>query len=190
MRTVLVCDSDNDFREGLKCHLSGLGFSTVLLCATRETALELSIEHVPALVIIEAAAPIDGLTLAKRLRDQVDTLILLTVQTADQPLLKQAATTGIDAFLAKPSHPSEVMMALELALHTARRFAGLQEQLQAAQRTLLERKQIERAKGLLMAREQLTEEQAYHRMRSQAMASRVSMALLAEEMISSTTKKR
>ena len=37
-----------------------------------------------------------------------------------------------------------------------------------------------------MARERLTEEQAYRRMRSQAMARRISMAALAEELISST----
>jgi len=41
-----------------------------------------------------------------------------------------------------------------------------------------------------MEKEQLSEELAYRRLRNQAMARRVSMTVLAEEMISSATKKR
>lgn len=190
MHTALVCDSDNAFREQLKNSLLELGCSTVLLCDRRDEALALAVEHLPQLAVLEAAAPIHGLTLAATLHNHLEIMTLLTVRPSDRPLLKQATINRIDAFLAKPSHPAELALALELALHTARCFAGLQTQLQAAQRALLERKQIERAKGLLMAREHLTEEQAYRRMRSQAMAHRVSMAALAEEMISSTTKSR
>jgi response regulator NasT len=55
--------------------------------------------------------------------------------------------------------------------------------LQETRIALKERKQIEQAKGLVMLSEGLSEEQAYRRMRSQAMGRRISMARLAEEIL-------
>jgi len=190
MHTALVCDSDNVFRGQLKATLLELGFRTVLLCSSRDEALALTVEHLPQLAVLEAAAPIQGLTLAARLQNHLAIMTLLMVRPADRPLLKQADTDQIDAFLAKPSLPSELPLAVELALLTVQQCAGLKTELQATQRALRERKQIEQAKGLLMLRERLTEEQAYRRMRSQAMARRISMAALAEELINSTTNNR
>lgn len=184
MHTALVCDSDNVFREHLQATLLGLGFRTVLLCTSRDEALALAVEHLPQLAVLEAAAPIHGLTLAAALQSHLETVTLLTVSPGDQPLLKQATTHVIDAFLAKPALLPELTLSVELALLTAQRSAGLKTELQATQRALWERKQIEQAKGLLMLRERLTEEQAYRRMRSQAMARRISIAALAEELIS------
>ena len=112
MHTALVCDSDNAFREQLKAALLKLGFRTVLLCSSRDEALELAVEHLPQLTVLEAAAPIQGLTLAATLQNHLATMTLLTVTPGDRPLLKQAATHQIDGFLAKPSLPSELPLAV------------------------------------------------------------------------------
>ena len=189
MHTALVCDSDSVFQEQLKSTLLELGCCTVLLCTSRDEALALAVEHLPQLAVLEAAAPIHGLTLAATLQKHLAIMTLLTITPSDRPLLKQATMNRIDAFLTKPSLPSELPLAVELALYTAQRCAGLQTMLEQTKTALTERKNIERAKGLLMAREQLSEEQAYRRMRSQAMARRLSMAALAEELISSTKKR-
>lgn len=190
MQTALVCDSDDGFREEIKEVLPGLGYSNVLLCTTRGDALALAVEQLPQLVVLEAAPPICGLKLATTLRNHINTKILLTVCASDLPLLKQADSAKIDAFLARPSTLPELPLAVELALRTAQQVTCLQTLLEQTKNALQERKAIERAKGLLMEKEQLSEELAYRRMRNQAMARRVSMAALAEEMISPTTKNR
>jgi response regulator NasT len=190
MQTALVCDSDDGFREEIKEFLPSLGYSTVLLCTTRGDALALAVEQLPQLVVLEAAPPICGLKLATTLRNHIDTKILLTVCASDLPLLKQADNAKIDAFLARPATRSQLPLAVELALRTAQQVTCLQTLLEQTKNALQERKIIERAKGLLMEKEQLSEELAYRRLRNQAMARRVSMTVLAEEMISSATKKR
>lgn len=190
MRTALVCDRDSRIREGLKLALQHLAIRNVLTCNQRDNALELALDHRPELVILEAAAPVAGHELATTIKSQSRPLVVLLVSQQELTLVKQAPLHQIDAFLAKPLPAQENTVSVELAILTAQRMATARNALEASETALRHRKEIERAKGLLMAREQLSEEQAYQRMRSQAMARRVSMAVLAEELINSATKNR
>lgn len=184
MHTALVCDRDIRTRESLKAALLQLGISEVLVCNQRDNALELAVDHRPQLILLEAALPVAGLELAAAIRAQLSPLLVLLVEQGAQELLKKADTNQIDAFLAKPLQTAELPLTVELAIRTAQRAADLRDACETAQTALKQRKQIEKAKGLLMDRERMGEEQAFRKMRSLAMARRVTLARLAEEIIS------
>lgn len=190
MRTALICDRDIRIREKLKQHLMLLGFEDIRTCNQRDNALELAMDHRPQLVLLEAASPMAGLELTMDIRQHYMPLIILLVGLDDQLPDNQAAAGQVDAFLAKQLPLGDTELPTRLALHTAQQVAKLRQELNATQLTLQQRKTIERAKGIVMELESLSEEQAYRWMRSQAMTRRVSMAALAEKVISSATKDR
>jgi response regulator NasT len=183
MHTALVCDRDIRTRESLKAALLQLGISEVLVCNQRDNALELAHDHRPDLLIVEAALPLDGLQLITTIRAQYAPLVVLLLEQGGLKLLKQATEGLIDAFLAKPLPAAGLVLTIELALHAGQQMARLRDSCETAQTALKQRKQIEKAKGLLMDREQMGEEQAFKKMRSLAMARRVTLTRLAEEII-------
>ncbi len=183
MHSALVCDKSCKTQEEIKSVLLTLGLRNVMTCNQRDNALELAADHQPDLVVLEAAHPVDGLTLVRELAAAGTMPTILLVTPEDRALVKQATPAPVAAFLAKPLPRPDATLALELAIHTACQIARLNKELAAATSALTQRKAIERAKGLLMEHEGLNEEQTYRRMRSQAMTRRISMAQLAQEIL-------
>ena len=183
MHSALVCDKSSKTREEVKTVLLALGLRSVITCNQRNNALALAADHRPDLVVLEAGYPVDGLALARELAAAGNLPTILLVDQEDRTLVKQAISSPIAAFLAKPLPQPGATLAVELAIRTACQIAALNRELVAATSALSHRKVIERAKGLLMEHEGVSEEESYRRMRSQAMTRRISIAQLAQEIL-------
>ncbi len=179
MKTALICDRDSSVLEALQRVMPQWGIGRFLLCDRRDDARQLALDHTPDLLLLEAALPVAGLELARELTDAVTAAVILLMEPEGSQLVKKAVEAPAAAFLTKPFSEA----ALYYALITAQRLAGLSDELARARTGLAQRKDIERAKGLVMTREGLSEEQAYRRMRSQAMSRRISLARLARELL-------
>lgn len=182
MTTALLCGRDQRGQERLQEVLSVCGIQAVLLSQDLETAYEIVQNREPDLMMVEVVQLQTALDRFVRMRSCCSAPLILLGGEQEQEMLQNYADHG-DALLLTPLPPVRTAAVVQLALVSARRTAALRQALQEARIALSERKQIERAKGLVMVSEGLSEEQAYRRMRSQAMSRRISMARLAGDIL-------
>lgn len=182
MATALLCGRDQRCQERLQEVLPACGVQTVLLSKDIETACELAQGRHPDLILLEVLPLRAASELFDHLRICSRAPLILLGGEQELGLLQNYADQA-DALLLTPLPPVRADALVQLALISARRTAVLRKALDASRTALKERKQIEQAKGLVMLSEGLSEEQAYRRMRSQAMGRRISMARLADEIL-------
>lgn len=182
MTTALLCGRDQRGQERLQEVLSVCGIQAVLLSQDLETAYEIVQNREPDLMVVEVVQLQTALDRFVRMRSCCSAPLILLGGEQEQEMLQNYADHG-DALLLTPLPPVRTAAVVQLALVSARRTAALRQALQETRIALSERKQIERAKGLVMVSEGLSEEQAYRRMRSQAMSRRISMARLAGDIL-------
>lgn len=182
--TVLICTPDSVLREHLTRLVTELNAGCALLAENTMVAERLALQELPGLVICgHDPQKNDGLALVAALRGKVWLPVILAAPHWDAALVKAASAVGVAAFLT--SYPTQAELAKAL-LEAPVRFEQeelLRSQLKDLEQRLADRKLIEKAKGLLMEREQLSEDAAFKKMRGQSMMRRISMAKLAEELI-------
>ncbi|RCS58456.1 ANTAR domain-containing response regulator [Parvibium lacunae] len=109
--------------------------------------------------------------------------IVLFTDDHDQATAQQAIAAGVSAYVVAGLQPERVQPVLEVAMARFQHEQSLLAELHDAKTKLSERKVVERAKGVLMNRHQLTEEQAYQRLRKQAMEKGMRLAELAQRIL-------
>lgn len=182
MATALLCGRDHRGQERLQELLPVCGIQTVLLSKDLETAYEIAQSRHPDLMMVEVVQLQTALDRFVRMRSCCSAPLILLGGEQEQEMLQKYADHG-DALLLTPLPPVRTAAVVQLALVSARHAAALRKALEESRTALAERKQIERAKGLVMVSEGLSEEQAYRRMRNQAMSRRISMVRLAEDIL-------
>lgn len=126
--SVLVADDSAYMRQLLASLLHALGVGEVHVASDGEQALAFYIEHEPELVITDAAMkPIDGFTLAERLRGiergflGMVPIIMVSGHT-DLASIERARDIGISEFLSKPVSPKALYQRLVAAVDRPRPF--------------------------------------------------------------------
>lgn len=180
--TALLCGTDQRGQERLQEVLPSCGVQTVWLSKDLETACELAERCQPDLILLEVLQLQAALGRFNQMRTCCPAPLILLGGEQELGLLQNYADQ-VDGLLLTPLPVVRTAAVVQLALISAGYAAGLRLALQETRIALKERKQIEQAKGLVMLSEGLSEEQAYRRMRSQAMGRRISMARLAEEIL-------
>jgi DNA-binding response OmpR family regulator len=102
---ILVVDDEEDLLELLRFNLSGEGFS-VACAATGEEALQRVRTDQPDLILLDLMLPgIDGLEVARRLKNQVVTkeipIVMLTAKGEEGDIVK-GLEMGADDYITKP----------------------------------------------------------------------------------------
>jgi two-component system cell cycle response regulator len=134
---ILVADDSQVYRKLVEQSLSQEQY-TLLLAKSGRQALDLFIEHQPALVITDWSMPdISGIELCQRIRrDQQEFyayVILLTGNTDKEEVIEGLAA-GADDYLTKPFHPGE----LQARVRVGRRIVDLHREVQDKNRQLEE----------------------------------------------------
>lgn len=182
--TVLVCSADAVFRGLLTRLLAELGSCHTLVVQRPAEALSRAVEEPPDLfVCFHEPTALDGLELVATLRRKVWVPVLLAARDWSPELVKAAVAAGAAAFLTNHPKQAELLMAMYEARARMEHEDELRRKMQDLEQHLADRKLIEKAKGLLMEQEQLSEDAAFRLMRSQSMACRISMAKLAERVL-------
>jgi CheY-like chemotaxis protein len=121
---VLVADDDQDTRELYRACFDTNGYRTAE-AGTGSQAIVAAVEIVPDVLLTDYVLPdIDGVTIARRLRDDVRTAaicILMITGYANTELERAAAAAGIDRVFLKPCLPQTIMREVSRAMARPRR---------------------------------------------------------------------
>jgi DNA-binding response OmpR family regulator len=124
--TILVVDDDAKIRDLLRLYVEREGHRAVFAADGNE-ALAAARQHRPDLVLLDVMLPgIDGFEVARRLRDDGDTpILLLTARSGDSDKVV-GLDLGADDYVVKPFSPRELMARIRVQLR--RRQRGVQDQ--------------------------------------------------------------
>ena len=113
---ILVVDDEASIRRYLRAALSAQGF-TVYEAANGQEALNAVIASRPDIIILDLGLPdIDGIEVTRRLREWLQTpIIILSVREAEQDKIA-ALDAGADDYLTKPFGTGELMARMRVAL--------------------------------------------------------------------------
>src|SRR5208282_271274 len=134
---ILVADDSPIYRKLVEQSLSQEHY-TILLAKSGRQAMDLFIEHQPALVITDWSMPdISGVELCQRIRrdhtESYSYVILLTGNTDKEEVIEGLAA-GADDYLTKPFHPGELQARVRVGL----RIVDLHREIQDKNRQLEE----------------------------------------------------
>ncbi len=181
---ILVAEDEVISRMDLREMLSNLGYDVVGEAGDGVTAVNLSRDKRPELVIMDIKMPeLDGISAAQTLAEERIAPVLLLTAYSDREFIDRAADAGVMGYLVKPFAEAELKPAIEVALARWREKRTLEEDLAQTKDTLETRKLVERAKGVLMDTQSLKEAEAFRRIQRLSMNSRKSMREVAEAIL-------
>jgi two-component system, OmpR family, response regulator MprA len=113
---VLVVEDDDDIAQAIQRSLRVEGYD-VRIAADGEAALRMSGEYVPDLIVLDLGLPkIDGIEVARRLRADDDTPILMLTARDSVEARVEGLDSGADDYLVKPFERQELLARLRALL--------------------------------------------------------------------------
>lgn len=181
MAKILVADDDRIVRFTLADGLRQAGYE-VIEAQDGESALELCRNEDPALALLDIRMPgLDGLELARRLKEESDVPFVFFSAYGDEAFVQQAIAAGALGYLIKPLSVAAILPMIQTALARARDISSLEGAL-ASNRT------IATAVGILMQQEGLDQPAAFERLRESARKHRRKMLDVALQIIEKSVK--
>ncbi len=181
---VLIAEDEALIRLDLKEMLEEEGFEVVAEVADGASAVRLTRELQPDLVILDIKMPVmDGIQAAEEIARERLAAILILTAFSQRDLVEKARRAGAMAYLVKPFQKHDLLPAVEIAAGRFREMSGLESQVDDLQGRLETRKLVERAKGVLQDNQGMTEAEAFRWIQRQAMQRRLTMREVAEQIL-------
>lgn len=116
VKRILVVDDESTIREVLRRYLEREGY-LVSEAADSQAALEALASDPPALIVLDLMLPgIDGLALARRVRQESDVPIIMLTARGELQDRVEGLESGADDYVIKPFSPSEVVARVKAVL--------------------------------------------------------------------------
>jgi response regulator NasT len=183
-RRVVIAEDEGLIRLDLKEMLEEDGYEVVGEAGDGETAVRLTVEHVPDLVILDVKMPIlDGISAAERIAaDRIAPVVILTA-FSQRELVERAREAGAMAYLVKPFTKADLVPAIEMAVSRFQEIKSLEAEVSTLEDRLETRKAVDRAKGLLQTARGWSEPEAFRFIQKTSMDRRMTMRAVAEAVI-------
>ena len=181
---IILAEDDSVIRMDLKEELQRQGYLVVGEVGDGESAVNLTRELRPELVVMDIRMPeMDGITAAEILtREKLAPVVLLTA-FSDEELIERARNAGVVHYVTKPWRSSDLKPAIEIALSRLGEFREMEGRVKDLEDHLATRKVVEKAKGVLMQKHGITEQEAFRRIQKASMNNRKSMKDVAEAIL-------
>ncbi|HUV74959.1 MAG TPA: response regulator [Anaerolineae bacterium] len=181
---VIVADDESIVRMDLREMLESLGYLVVGEAGDGESAVHLSRELKPSIVIMDIKMPgMDGIEAGRILTEERIAPVLLLTAYSQQDLVDRAKQAGVMAYIVKPFHEADLAPAIEVALRRWNEFRSLEREVDDLKEALETRKLVDRAKGILMDTQGLSEADAFRRIQKTSMDQRKPMKDVAEAIV-------
>lgn len=181
---VLIAEDEALIRLDLKEMLQEEGFEVVAEVADGASAVRLTRELEPDLVILDIKMPVmDGIQAAEEIADARLAAILILTAFSQRDLVEKARRAGAMAYLVKPFQKHDLLPAVEIASGRFREMSGLEDTVDDLHGRLEARKAVDIAKGLLQDHEDMSESEAFRSIQKAAMERRQTMKQIAEDII-------
>ena len=181
---VLIAEDEALIRLDLKEMLEEEGFDVVAEVADGASAVRLTRELSPDLVILDVKMPVmDGIQAAEQITGERLSAVLILTAFSQRDLIDRARQAGAMAYLVKPFQKHDLLPAIEIAAGRFKDLQGLEAEVGTLTDRLEARKVVERAKGLLQEEEGMAEADAFRWLQRTAMERRLSMRVVAEQVI-------
>jgi len=181
---VIIADDESIIRMDLREMLANLGYLVVGEVGDGQSAVNLSRELRPDIVIMDIKMPdMDGIEAARVLTEERIAPVVLLSAYSQRELVQRAREAGVVAYLVKPYREEELTPAIEVALARFAEFKDLQKQVNDLTEALETRKLVDRAKGILMDKQGLSEAEAFRKIQKMSMDNRKPMKEVAEAII-------
>lgn len=184
VKRVLQVGDDQREAQIVGKGIEAAGYSLITKVGTRDDLYTLSQAAFPDLIVLSVKVP-DGNILDQVRKVSVGypcPMVMFAGKSTDQ-LTKDAINSGVSALIVDGFRPERLKSILSLAIARFEEMQGLKAKLVETQRALSDRKIIDRAKGILMEQGGVTEDQAYKKLRSMAIAGNVRIAEVAKNLI-------
>jgi len=114
---VLIAEDDRTMAELLAANLARLGHRVVGVASNGLEAIELALETHPDVVIMDVFMPVlNGLDAASEIISHQHIPIVLSTGLTDSKCLNRALDLNVISYLVKPFSPSQLKVALHLAI--------------------------------------------------------------------------
>ena len=181
---IVIAEDESIVRMDLREMLTNLGYLVVGEAADGRSAVNLTRELKPDLVIMDIKMPdMDGIEAAKVLTEGRLAPVVLLTAFSQKDLVEQAREAGVVAYIVKPFRESDLGPAIEIALARFKELTTLEKEVEDLTEALETRKLVDRAKGLLMDKQNLTESEAFRKIQKMSMNTRRPMKEIAEAVI-------
>ncbi len=181
---LVIADDESIIRMNLRETLVGLGYLVVGEAGDGVSAINLSRELRPDLVVMDIKMPkLDGIQAAEVLTQERIAPVLLLTAYSDRELVDRAKEAGVVAYLVKPFREADLLPAMEVAMARFAELRAMDKQLGDLKEALETRKVVERAKGLLMEKQGLSEPEAFRKIQQLSMNTRRPMKEIAQSIL-------
>lgn len=176
MTRILIADDERVVLFTLAEGLREAGFD-VIEARDGLQALELCRSDTPDLALLDIRMPgLDGLELARRLRDETGVPFLFFSAYGDEAMVRRAVEIGALGYLIKPLLVSSIVPTIRTALARSKDISGLRGALES-------NRTIATAVGVLMRGEGIDRQAAFERLRQRARTERRKLEELARTII-------
>ena len=190
---IIIAEDDTVIRMDLKEELQRQGYLVVGDVGDGQSAINLTRELRPDLVVMDIRMPeMDGITATETLtREKLAPVVLLTAFLLNgypnsingEELIERARNVGVIHYVTKPWRASDLKPAIEIALSRFQEFRSMETKVRDLEDHLATRKVVEKAKGVLMEKYKISEQDAFRRIQKASMNNRKSMKDVAEAIL-------
>jgi two-component system, response regulator / RNA-binding antiterminator len=168
----------------LRLSLLENGYNIIAVLPTDTFLSEHIAQLQPDMIVVDAeSAARDALEhVVMATRDERRPIVLFT-NDEDTTHVKDAVAAGVSAYIVAGLAPERIRPILDVAMARFQHEQELRRELADAKTQLHERKVIDRAKGLLMQRQGLSEQQAYDKLRKNAMDRGLRLGEVAQRLV-------